>query len=194
MAEFILKNVRLSFPELWEARSFPGNAAAKPRFDANFLIEADSDNHDAVEAAITQAAAEAWGAKAPAMLAKMRPDKMKFCYADGDAKVDGDGEAIDSLAGQFILSSHRYESQGRPVVVDENLQPLLPRDGKPRSGSYVNAKVEIWIQQGQFPGVRCSFSTIQFVKHGDSLGGGRIPDTVGLDVIETDEHSAAGLV
>ncbi|WP_370386295.1 ssDNA-binding protein [Snodgrassella alvi] len=57
----ILKGVRLSFPNLFQASSVNGS---EPRFAANFLIEPDSENAKAVNTAVAQAAKDKWGAKA----------------------------------------------------------------------------------------------------------------------------------
>ena len=53
----ILKTVRLSFPDLFQASSVNGS---EPRFAANFLIEPDSENAQAVQEAVMQAAKDKW--------------------------------------------------------------------------------------------------------------------------------------
>lgn len=197
MTDMVIKNVRLGYgPALFEPVHFNGDVTTKKRYDAPLLVEADSDTHEQIEAEIERVAVEVWGAKAQAILKVCRADKMKYCYADGDAKVDKDGEPLDSLAGYFILGSHRAVKSGPPIICDMAQRPLTAADGKPKDGSYVNAKIEIWGQPKGTgaPGIRCSFSVVQFVAHGDSLGGGGVTNLEGMDKIEIDENSAEGLV
>ena len=61
-----LKNVRLAFPQLWEAKQV--NGEGKPAFSANFLLSADDVQVDAINEAIDKCGAEKWGAKAKTML------------------------------------------------------------------------------------------------------------------------------
>lgn len=157
-----LKNVRLSFPDIFEAKQFKGQG--KARYSATFLIEPGTANDVAVTSAINAAAKEAWGEKAKANLAKYAGDKMKMCYHDGD-KTDYDG-----YKGMKYLSCH---NQSRPTVLDRDKSPLTADDGKPYAGCYVNAIVDVYIQGGEYPGVRASFSGVQFVADGDAFGGGR---------------------
>lgn len=197
MTDMVLRNVRLGYgPKLWTPDHFQADPTTGLRFDAQLLVEVESDTHDEIKAEIERVALECWGAKAQNILKMCRADKQKYCYQDGDAKTDKDGEPIESLAGYFILGAHRAAKKGPPIVCDMAQRPLTIADGRPKDGSYVNAKVEIWPQPKGTgsPGIRCSFSVIQFVAHGDSFGGGGIASLEGMDKIEIDENSAEGLV
>lgn len=197
MSEIIINGVRLGgFPVLWAAEHYKGDTSTNKRFSASFLVPKDSEADKAIEAAIEAAALAAWGAKSASMLAKLRGDKGKFCYRDGDESTDSTGEPIAAHEGCMILATHRQESQGAPGIFDMDKSPITSYVlGRPKGGSQVRAKVEIWIQGGKYPGVRASFSAIQFVKHGDSLGGSSAPNADGFDVVEVeDDRSAAGFV
>lgn len=162
MPKLKLNNVRLSFPELWEAKPFePG---AKPRFDATFLIEPGSANDKTVREAIKEAAQEAWGKKADAMLKSFEGNSNKHCYLDGDSKPDYDG-----YEGMMYLACH---TTARPLVIDRDKSLLAEEDGRPYAGCYVNATLEIYAQSKKYPGIRASFNAVQFAGDGDAFGGG----------------------
>lgn len=62
-------------------------------------------------------------------------------------------------------------------------------DGRPYSGCYVNAKVQIWAQKDKYVGVRCTLVSVQFVKDGDAFGGGGPATADGFEAVEdTDEN------
>lgn len=157
-----LESVRLSFPNLFAAREFKAGDG-KPRFDASFLIEPDSKNDKLVKDAIEKAGVEKLGAKWPKFLATVTGQSNKFCYIDGDTKD------YEGYEGTMVLAAH---SKVRPTVIDRDRTPLTEADGKLYGGCYVNAIVEIWVQTGENPGVRCGFTGIQFEKHGEAFGAG----------------------
>lgn len=169
--EVILRNVRLSFPDLFHAVEYkPGDG--KPRWNATFLVEPGSENDKAIRSAILAAAQLEWKDKAPKMLASIENNSNKYCYLDGDLKE------YDGYAGMMYLSSHRSArlksgaSNSRPAIIDRDKSPLTEEDGKPYAGCYVNAKVSFYAQSGENPGMRCSFSVVQFARDGDSFGSG----------------------
>jgi len=161
--DLILKNVRLSYPNLFKAREFtPGDN--KPRWSAAFIIEPNSPADIAVRAAIEAEAKSDWGAKAAATLRGMVGQGNKYCYVDGNIKGNPETE------GMWVLSSHRSAKLSRPLIIDRDKSPLTSEDGKPYGGCYVNAKVEIYCQSGENSGVRASFSVVQFATDGDAFG------------------------
>lgn len=169
--DVMLKDVRLSFPVLFTPKEYkPGDG--KPRFSATFLIEPGSENDKAIEAAIEQAAAETFGAKAKALIASMRPQSNKFAYGDGDLKE------YDGYEGMKYLACH---AKVRPGVFDNIADPATGKarvitseaEGRPYAGCYVNAKVSIYAQKGENPGIRASFTGIQFFRDGDAFSGAK---------------------
>lgn len=198
MTDFVLKNVRLGYgPNLFVPQHFKNDPTTSKRFDAPLLIEHDDPQNAAIVAQIEQVAADAWGAKAKTVLALCRSDKQKYCYADGDLKVNSEGDAVESMGGYFILSAHRSIKNGPPRILDATGRDTTDAEMF-YGGCYVNARVEIWAQvKGTgSPGIRASFGIVQFVADGDRIGGGGVSrsNLEGFDVIETDENSAAGLV
>lgn len=161
---------RLSFPNLFEPVEFkPGDG--RPRWDATILVVPGSASDKTINAAIKKAAELEWKDKAESNLKKMSGQKNQFCYLSGDTRE------YEGYAGMMALSTHRSaktKSGGaapRPAIIDRDTSPLTAEDGKPYAGCYVKAKVSIYCQSGENPGVRASFSVIQFVKDGDAFAG-----------------------
>ena len=161
----VLKGVRLAFPDLWEPKKFQGSDNA--RYSATFLVDPGSTNDKAIRDAIKSVATEAYGKKTDATLKSYEGNSNKFCYLDGNAKE------YDGFADMMYLSSHRGEKQGQPLVIDANKQPLSANSGRPYAGCYVNATADIYVQGGQFPGIRASLLGVQFFKDGDAFAGSR---------------------
>ena len=166
MAKVLLKNVRLSFPDLFEPVQYQGKGAF--RYNASFLVEPGSENDNKIRAAIKEAANETWGAKAAVQLKGMENNSNKYCYMDGNLKE------YDGYTDMMYISAHRSQAQGAPKVVDKNPKiELTAADGKPYAGCYVNASLEIYAQKGENPGVRASLIAVQFVQDGDAFAGAR---------------------
>jgi len=179
--QVMLKNVRLSFPDLFKAVEFQ-KGDGKPRYNATFLIEKGSENDKLVRQAIDDAAKETYGAKAAAMVKQFDGNPNKFAYLDGDKKE------YDGYAGMMYLSCH---SKTRPTVLDKDKTPLTEQDGKPYAGCYVNALVDVYAQQGEFTGIRAAVKGVQFVKDGDAFGGGAPASPDAFEDLSTDEESLA---
>jgi len=158
-----LVGVRLAFPDLFEAKPF--EAGGPKRYNATALIEPGSENDKKIRAAIAEVAKEKWGKKAEANLKAYAGNSNKFCYVDGATKD------YDGFEGMWALSSHRREIDGRVTVIGRNKEALTPADGKPYGGCYVNMLVDVWAQEGQYPGMRCGLLGVQFVKDGDAFSG-----------------------
>lgn len=169
--EVKLKNVRLSFPNLWHAKEFK-TGDGKPRFDASFLCEPGSENDKAIRAAIAAEAKEAYGAKWESILRGMQGNANRYAYQDGDTKPYAGYE------GMWVLACH---AKARPLIIDRDKSPLSEEDGRPYAGCYVNAKVDIYAQKGENQGIRASFSGIQFVNEGEAFTGGKPASTDDFD-------------
>jgi len=158
----LLKNVRLSFPNLWKASSFGGEG--KPAFSASFIF---GDEHEVIELmneAIDTVATEKWGVKAKAILGSLVAQN-KTCLHSGDTKPDMDG-----YAGNYFVSARAYQ---KPLVIDRGKQPLAETDGRPYAGCYVNASVEVWAQDNEFGRrINATLRGVQFLNDGDAFAGG----------------------
>ena len=161
-----LPNVRLSFPDIFEATQYQGKGAF--RYNATFLIAPGSPNDKLILAAIEKEAEANFGKNWKAVLNGMRANSNKFCYLDGNTKE------YDGYEGMFYLASHRHQEDGPVTVLDQNPKIVLtPADGRPYGGCYVNALVDIYAQNGENQGMRCGLRGVQFFRDGDAFGGSR---------------------
>ena len=162
-----LKNVRLSYPQLFKARDFQGNADFQ--YSAVFLIEKGSETEKQVEAAITEAAKEAWPKTWQKDVIQLKAQgSMKCCFVDGDAT------GKDGYEGYFALTAKRKQSDGRPAVAAREGTPISEgADGTPYGGCYVVASVEIYTQDSPSfgKGLRAGLRGVQFLRDGKSFGG-----------------------
>ena len=157
-----LNNVRLAFPALFEAKTV--NGEGDPAFSAVYLLDPADPQVKTIEATMQAVAKEKWGAKGEAQLKALRAAG-KTCLNDGDLKGDYAG-----FAGQIYLSAR---SKTRPLVLDANKTPLLPADGKPYAGCYVNAVVDVWAMDNNYGKRICaSLAAVQFYRDGDAFAGG----------------------
>ena len=173
-----IKNARLSYPHLFVPAGFDDDGDdARKRFGANLLIPIGSAEDKQIRKIIKQIGDEKLGKKADAQLKAWSNNNNKYCYTAGE---DKDPEQYEGL---MILSANRGEAQGAPVVVDRDpTVRLTARDGKPYSGCYVNATVDIWIQTGKYSGLRCTLIAVQFSKDGEAFAGA--PAKVDVDDFE----------
>ncbi len=157
-----LLNVRLSFPAIFSPKV---SDDGKAKYGAAFLFAAGSDAYKAVEAAIDEVGKEKWGAKWP-VVKKSLTAGQKLCLKDGDTKAQYAG-----YEGQWFINSSNTLA---PRVVDRDVSiQLTEASGRPYGGCYVNAVVDIWAQSNRYgERVNATLIAVQFVKDGDSFGGG----------------------
>ena len=117
-----------------------------------------------INAAIDQVAKDKWGAKADAVLKQMRATD-KVALHSGDTKSQYDG-----YEGNMFVASR---TATRPLVIDRDKSQLTAEDGKPYSGCYVNASVELWAQDNAYgKRVNAQLGGVQFFADGDAFAGG----------------------
>jgi len=172
-----LNNVRLCFPQLFEAKTV--NGEGKPAFSAAFLIDPKDPQLEVLNKAIEAVAKEKWGAKSDAMLKTIRAAD-KTCLHSGDLKANYDG-----FEGMMYVSARNAL---RPLVVDVNKAPLTAEDGKPYAGCYVNASVELWTQDNNYgKRVNATLRGVQFYKDGESFAGGGVASDDDFDDLTADD-------
>lgn len=162
---------RLAFAEgVFKKKAIANDPSSTPRYNCGLLLPAD----DKQVAAITKIEKDLvtehqWKSKEDGeAVYKTLKKKDKLALKDGDDKTKYDG-----FAGCMYLSP---STDTRPTVVDRDRSPLTEDDGKVYSGCYVNAKVEIWVQDNNWgQRVNCKLLGVQFVKDGDSFGSGSPP-------------------
>lgn len=159
-----LKNVRLSFPSVFNRSSFEGQEG---KYEATFLIpKSDKKTYKLLNDAIEQAIADA----------KVKVPADKRCLKDGD-----DSE-YDGYDGHW---SFKAGNSKRPTVIDRDKSPLTLDDEKIYAGCYVNAIVDIWIQNNKYgKRVNANLYGIQFFKDGEPFGQGPVDVTDDFDDLE----------
>lgn len=190
MPVIFLKNVRLSYPDLFEPKAFEEGT---PRYGAQFLTDEGDANDKLIRKTIAEAIAEAFpdAKHAASFKKKVEGQKGQFCYRDGDTVV------YDSHQGHWFLAAHRGEDKGPPAIVDNKADPatgkpavLTAASGRIYSGCYVNAKVEIWVQSGKYTGVRATLLAVQFAADGEAFAGSPA-SADGFETVESDESGDA---
>lgn len=155
-----LKNVRLSFPQLFVPKAFSseGDDEKEPRYGASFIMDKVKNKAEikAIKDAIEELAQAQWKGKIPGSL--------KRCLRDGAEKDETDGYGDEVM---FLSASCKK----RPSVVGRDLSPLTEKDGIIYAGCYVNATIALWVQDNKWgKRVNARLRAVQFCKDGDVFG------------------------
>lgn len=163
--EYIIKNARLSFPDLHEPKSVNGG---KPRYGASFLLDkkTDAKTIKEIEAIMQEIAKEEFGGKLPS--------------GDRLALRDGSEKDYDGYENAMVVSAARSEKRRRPAVVNARNEQISPdEDGYPYAGCYVHAKVNFYSlngknDKGHEPShgkrICAEIQVVKFSKHGEPFG------------------------
>lgn len=171
-----LKNVRLAFPQLFEAKTV--NGEGDPAFSATFLMSPDHPAVAELRAAFDKVGKEKWGAKWPTVKKEIEV-KDRLCLHDGDTKAEYSG-----FEGNLFVSTR---NKTRPLVIDRDKSPLTAADGRPYAGCYVHASIELWCQDNAYgKRINASLRGVQFYKDGDAFAGGGAASEDEFDDIEED--------
>jgi hypothetical protein len=188
-----LSNVRLSYPKLGEPEYYKGvkqRPDDKRRWSAGFHVGPESTAQRVeggklvgsklpakafIDAAWKELAATTWEKKGELKLANILPDPKACSWQDGARK---------EVPGVWILSTHRTEDKGRPLVLDNDKSPIYKpngeiyegKSGRIYSGMYVNAQVELWAQKAPNEGFRGALLIIQRYREGAAFSGGAAPN------------------
>ena len=193
-----IKNARLSFNDLFTAKSFDGGDA---KFSGTFILSDDSTVVvDGVASPYTKLAdicqkvlIEKFG-KAPAKV-----ENWLYNKADGTTTrnpfTNEDGEYWAGFtADTWYVSANKKESQcrnGEMTVVDQLCQPLAANSGQMHSGVYVNAVIDVYAYEtSKGKGVTGSLEGVQLVRAGEPMGMTVIDAVNEFDVeeVEVDEN------
>jgi hypothetical protein len=195
--EVILRNVRLSYPHLFEPQErLSDDGETRLVYSAAFLIPKEGDefkNALAVRKAMKALMVEKYG---PDETKHPRIPAERKCLRDGDEK---DGEEYH---GHWYVNAN--SSTKRPPTIITNRKG---KDGKwieaepggkgaPYGGCYVNAIITIWLQDHKKYGKRlnASIESVQFRRDGEPFGAGRVDPNSrfsddDVDVIEDDDNA-----
>jgi hypothetical protein len=197
IGEVILKDVRLSFAELFKPGKPQKNDDGEMvpgKYKANLLMTKGTDGTKANMAKLKKAAEqvkeEKWG----------KSEKWPKLKDDRVFLRDGDKEDWDGYEGSFYVSAN---NQNQPVLVDRKkdangkwIELRLQNGGSKLlySGAYVNAIVRIWAQDNQHgKRLNASIESVQFLRHGEAFSGGKPVDPNDkFDDIEDDDDDTIG--
>jgi hypothetical protein len=157
MTEIVLKQVRISYPHLFEP--FAMYPSEKAKYSAKFLIpKSNTALVDKIKAEIIELAKASFKDK-------KCPPQDKLCLKDGDHT------GKDEDKGHWIFSA---SEDSRPVVVDQKVNPLTKEDDVVYPGCVVTARVRLWAQDNIWgKRINANLLGVQFVKDGERLGSGR---------------------
>lgn len=169
-----LRNVRLSFPCLDEARAPKGQANAKKGFSASFLLDPKNEQHKAtikeIMAEIARLKKETWTKFENGNHPKLKPVE---CFGKGETKTNGEGQVYSGYEGMYFVSAR---NDRQPMCMNANKQEMKSAAEIAKTfygGCYVHATVNFWTQDNEFgQAVRCSLRAVMFAKDGEAFGGG----------------------
>lgn len=168
MPKIRLENQRGAFLALFEPQAI---GDGEPAFGGRFIIDPKNTKMVAmIDAAIVQAAAEQpkWKGKHEQILAKILKDG-NCCFLK-EEYTDKNGDPYAGFEGMYSIGAR---SKVKPLVIDRDRSPLVASDGRPYSGCYVNASLEIWAQDNSFGRrINAQLKGVQFYRDGDSFSGG----------------------
>jgi hypothetical protein len=153
MSKIKLKNVRLSFPSLFQEAVFGGESTGK--YEATFILD-KVEHADVIEKIQAQIATFKKDLKA----ANMGADKI--CLKDGD-ELDR-----PEFEGKMTIKA---STKKRPLVIDRDKSMLTEDDNKIYAGCYVNGILSLWGQNNNFgKRVNAQLDGVQFCQDGEPFG------------------------
>lgn len=172
-----LKDVRLSYPELFE----PGKRFGK--FSAQFRFNKSSKIKEQIEEAIDEQGAAAFGARWPTVKKSLVAKRKYLSIQDGKEKGYEEDYAIS------------VNSKIRPLVVDRGANPVAASDNVIYPGCRVNVSLDIsaYDHKEFGPVVSTKLLGVQFKGDDEPLAGGPVADVADFDVI-TDGADAEDLI
>jgi hypothetical protein len=171
---------QLFTPKIWTSEN---GTPGKPRYECVLLFKPKDPQVEMIWETIKQVANDQWGKDGPATLTSILRNK-KCCFFEGDDKAEQQG-----FAGHMALTTH---SKTRPMVVDSDKRtPLVERDGRPYSGCFVHASVDIWAQDNGFgKRINSGLVAVMFSRDGEPFGGGSVAEEDEFDSVEEEDPIA----
>jgi len=179
----ITPKARLSFPALYEAKSYQNSEA---KFSAVLIFDKNT-NLKELKDLVKGVASEKWGSDE-----KKWPKNFRSPFRLGSEKEGLDGYPEDSI---FISATTKQ----RPGIVDKDRTPLLTDDGTLYAGCYVRAQVNAYAyDKAGNKGVAFGLQNIQKMGDGEPLSGRQkaeeafdsVDDSTGSDTEGDDEDNS----
>lgn len=185
--QIMLRNVRLSFPQIWTPKAF--QEGQPPSFQASFLLDPTNKVHAAsiveIKAETADICAKYWG---------QVPSGVKKCFGLADTIDPETGEPkkpYEGYKGMFYLAG---ANKRRFQIVDrDGKTPLTEQDGKPYAGCFVNALISLWNSDHPKGGKRvsCNILTMQFAKEGTAFGAAPVEASEVFEALEDEDGGEA---
>lgn len=184
---YLLKNVRLSFPYLFEPDEQEGDdGKVKKTYRAALLLP--KETHKSVAQKLNN------------LILKMCEEEYGSPKISADRKFlrDGDEAGVEDHHGHWVVSVRETR---RPILVDRDRSPTTEEDGLLYAGAWVNVVIRPWAQNGKSvkrknkfgKRINCGFDIVQFVDHDDNLAGNARPDVDEvLDELDDDFNDDIG--
>ena len=172
-----IPNAIISYPNLFTAKQVNNQGA--PKYSAAFIIRADNPKLKELVAAASDLTAKAYPDGVPHNF-KTLPLCKGEVYQDGKHKND------PIYQGAYVLNTSKDAAQGKPSVVDGNMQPVLD-PGKVYPGLVVNVAVSVYTYKNVSKGVTTGLEAVQIVRDGERLDNKPSVNELfkPIDVIET---------
>lgn len=184
----ILKNARLSFHDLFEARGFQGG---DPKFSGTFICGKDTtvkfarDGEQVIESheVLTELTATVLSDKFGK--GKHKADNWFYNKADGSTTrnkfSDKEDEYRNGVGSDtwYVTAAKREDKarNGKMTILDQRREAIDANSGLIYSGCYVNVILDVFgYEGGSGKGVTASLEAVQLLKDGESLAGGKAAD------------------
>lgn len=169
LADSIQFPLRLSYFYGFEPYTNTDKATGKvsKSFCTHLILPPDHPAIAKVKAAQRVAAIGMWKDQAEAMLVALAGQD-RLCLHSGNISKPGQ----DGYKDNFYVSA---SSKKRFTIVDCDRRPLTEADGRPYSGCFANAIIQVWAQNNSYgKRINAQIAGVQFTRNGDSFGGGRV--------------------
>jgi len=181
--EVYLKNLRLSFPHLFEKQK--ATEDAKPKYSAAFLIDpatkTGKQNIKKIKAAIEAAEEKKWKKTG------LKYREGRCCFFDGNDNVDDEGNVKSGYADMMVIKA----SNERPVDLRHRNKSRVDWETERDTfygGCYVEAILRLFgTENGGSKGVFASLELVRFTEKGEPFGAPPVDDSILDDLDDEDE-------
>lgn len=170
---------RVSFPEVFEARSFQGS---DPKYSIQMLFPKDTTDMNELISEVKRLAQEKWG--------KKKPKGFTNPIKDGDTLTDSDDEEIESTKGYWVV---RASSKRKPGIVDKDKNLITAEEADEfYPGCWARATLNgfTYDTKGN-KGVSFGLNNLQKLKDDEPFGGRTSPENDFDDDIDEDDDNEA---
>lgn len=173
-----LKNVRLSFPEIWKPKAF--EAGKEPRYQAAFLLDPSDKDHARAIKLIKSEAKKVLIEKFGEM-----PEKGDYRLCFGLADKHPKKKKYEGYEGMFYIDT---SNTVQPTLIDRRKNEVVQQDGVLYAGCYVNTNITLWVYDHPKggKGVSANLRIIQFYRDGESFSNAKASADE-MDEVDIDE-------